>query len=360
MGRSLIFERALRRELTGTAGAVFIVLFAIMLSTQLVRLLGQAAGGRISSEAVLVLLGFSALNYLAVLLSLTLFIAVLLTVTRGYRDSELVIWFCSGVPLTAWVAPVLRFAAPIVLAVATLSLALSPWALSKGEELKQRMSARDELAQVSPGVFRESSGADRVFFVEAGSDLKRARNVFVSSTQHGRLGVMVSSEGHQETAPNGDRFLVLDNGRRYEGTPGRSDYRVMHFERYALRIQAREAGQIVTQPKNMSLAELVRHWDRGAQAEMLWRIGIPLSALVLALTAVPLAFVNPRAGRSNNLALAVLAFMIYNNLISLSQAWVAQGRLGFGTGWWLVHVVMVALLAALFYRRVAPWSPLRR
>lgn len=360
MGRSLIFERALRRELTGTAGAVFIVLFAIMLSTQLVRLLGQAASGAITAEAALVLLGFSALNYLAVLLSLTLFIAVLLTVTRSYRDSEMVIWFCSGVPLTAWVAPVLRFAAPLVLAVAALSLALSPWALSKGEELKQRMSARDEISQVSPGMFRETSGGDLVFFVDAGSDRTSVSNVFVSATGHGRLGITASREGHQEIARNGDRFLVLEKGRRYEGTPGMADYRVMHFERYALRIQAKEAGQIETQPKNMSLGELVRDWDRGAQAEMLWRIGIPLSALVLVLAAVPLAFVNPRAGRSNNLVLAVLAFMTYNNLISLSQAWVAQGRLGFGTGWWLVHVVMFALLAVLFYRRVAPFSSFRR
>jgi len=358
--RAGVFERSLLRELAGTAGAVFVVLFAIMLSTQLVRLLGQAAGGKISPEAVLVLLGFSALNYLAVLLSLTLFVAVLLTVTRSYRDSEMVIWFASGMPLTAWVAPVLKFAAPLVLATAILSLWLSPWALSRGEELKKRMNERDDVAQVSPGMFRESSGAERVFFVEAGSDRARAHNIFVSSTQHGRLGVMVSREGHRETAANGDRFLVLANGRRYEGTPGQSDYRVMHFEQYALRIEAKEAGRIEAQPKTMSVLDLMASPERAARGEMLWRIGIPLSALVLALSALPLAFVNPRAGRSNNLVLAILTFMIYSNLVSLSQAWVTQGRLSFGVGWWLVHVAMFVLLSALFYRRVRPFSRFRR
>ncbi|GAB4446465.1 MAG: LPS export ABC transporter permease LptF [Rhodocyclaceae bacterium] len=356
MTRPTVFERTLTRELAATAGAVFVVLFAIMLSTQLVRLLGQAAGGKISSEAVLVLLGFSALNYLAVLLSLTLFVAVLLTVTRSYRDSEMVIWFSSGVPLTAWIAPVLRFAAPLVLAIALLALWLSPWALEKGEELKKRMSTRDDVAQVSPGMFRESSGAERVFFVEAGSDLAHAHNIFVSSMQHGRLGVMVSSEGHRETAANGDRFLVMKNGRRYEGTPGQPDYRVMRFERYAVRIETKEAGHIEVQPKTMSLVELAASPQPAARGEMLWRIGIPLSALVLALAALPLSFVNPRAGRSNNLVLAILTFMIYSNLISLSQAWVTQGRLAFGIGWWLVHVAMSVLLALLFYRRVRPFA----
>jgi len=360
VARQLIFERALRREIANTGGGVFVALFAIMVTTQLIRLLGQAAGGRIPSEAVLALLGFAALNFLPVLIALTLFVSILLTITRSYRDSEMIVWFSSGVNLLAWVKPVLKFAAPLIGAIAALSMVLSPWAVSKSAELRNRMHARDDAAQVSPGVFRESSGAERVFFVEANSDEARARNIFVSSTQHGRHGVMVSREGYQETAPNGDRFLVLQDGRRYEGTPGVPDYRLMQFDRYAIRIEMKEAGEIELAPNSMSAFELLALWNNAAKAEMSWRLGIPLAGLNLTLLAIPLSFVNPRAGRTNNLVLALLTFLIYSNVLGFNNAWISQGRIPFEIGVWLVHVVMFLVLVLLFFRRILVRSWLRR
>jgi len=356
----MIFQRAALREFANTAVAVFVALFAIMLTTQLIRLLGQAAGGKLASEAVVALLGFGALNYLPVLLSLTLFIAVLMTLSRSYRDSEMIVWFSCGLPLTAWVRPVFMFAAPMVLTISVLSLFLSPWALSKSSEYRQKMESRDDISRVSPGSFKESAAADRVFFVEqVAGDETRVKNIFVSSVQHGHLGVMAAAQGHQQTMPNGDSFLVLENGRRYEGTPGQADYRVMQFERYAVRVEVREARGVVETPKSLPLLELAQKPTLPNLGELLWRLGIPLAALNLAFLAIPLSFVNPRAGRTNNLILALLTYMIYSNLISVSQAWVTQGRLGFELGVWLVHVVMFVLLLLLFSRRLMVFSWLR-
>jgi lipopolysaccharide export system permease protein len=353
----MIFKRAALREFTQTAVAVFVALFAILLTTQLIRLLGEAAGGRLASEAVVAMLGFSALNYLPVVLSLTLFIAVLLSISRSYRDSEMVVWFTSGLPLTTWITPVLLFALPLVLAIAVLSMFLAPWALSKSAEFRQKMDSRDDVALVSPGSFQESNASDRVFFVEAvAGDEARVKNVFISSVQNGRLGVMVAAQGHQETMSNGDRFLVLENGRRYEGTPGLPEYRIMEFARYAVRIEAKEARGVADTPKNKSIAELVAQPTPPNLGELLWRIGIPIGALNLALLAIPLAFVNPRAGRTNNLIFAILTYMIYSNLISVSQAWVAQGRLRFELGVWVVHVAMFGLLLLLLSRRQMVFS----
>lgn len=359
----MIFKRALLREFSQTALAVFVALFSILLTTQLIRLLGEAAGGKLASQAVVALLGFGAINYLPVLLSLTLFIAVLMTLSRWYRDSEMVVWFAAGLPLTAWVRPVLRFALPLIVAIAALSLFLSPWALSKSADFRQRMESRDDVTKVSPGSFNESAGADRVFFVEAvAGDESQVRNIFVSSMQQGRLGIMAAAQGHTETVPNGDRFLVMDHGRRYEGMPGQADYRVMEFERYAVRIETKEARGVEQNPGNMPLHKLLRDPTPANQGELVWRFGIPLAAINLVLLAIPLSFVNPRAGRTTNLIFAILAYMIYSNLISVSQAWVRQGRVPFEVGIWGVHLAMLVLLLLLFWRRLAviSWARLWR
>jgi lipopolysaccharide export system permease protein len=355
----MIFQRAAQREFAQTAAAVFVALFAILLTTQLIRLLGKAATGATASEAVVALMGFSALNLLPVVLSLTLFVSILLSLSRVYRDSEMAIWFSSGVPLTAWMRPVLRFALPVVLAIAVLALFLSPWALSKRAEFQKHIDQRDDVARVTPGAFNESARGDRVFFVESVPDADgqdRVRNIFINSMQHGRLGVIAASQGHTEVAENGDKFIVLSNGRRYEGVAGSAEYRVMEFSSYAMRIETNENMEVEKTAKYLTTWELLREPTPVNKAELLWRIGIPLSALMLSLLAIPLSFVNPRAGRTNNLIFALLTFMIYSNLLSVSQAWVAQGRIPFGIGIWVIHVVMLIVLLLLFWRRLAVFS----
>ena len=357
----MIFRSALLRELATAAIATFFVLLGIVITMLLVRLLGQAASGAITTTGVAALMGFAILNYLPVLFSLTLFIAVLMTLTRSYRDSEMVVWFSCGLSLTEWVRPVLTFATPVVLIIAALSLVLSPWAVTNSEELRRQMDSRDDVSAVSPGVFRESRQAQRVYFVEEISgSANLVANVFVSSVQHGKQGVMVAARGFQETAENGDRFLVLLNGRRYEGEPGSAAYRIYEFQRYAMRVESLD-GRAPRAPttKSLSTLELLRDPTSPNLAELSWRIGLPASALILTLLAIPLSFVNPRAGRSMNLLLALLIYMAYSNLLSITQAYIAQSRISLALGLLGVHAVMLVILLALFYRRLMVFSLFR-
>lgn len=349
----MIFQRALLREFAGLAGAVFMTLFAIALTTRLIRLLGDAAGGKIPSDAVLVFIGFFALGALPVLLSLTMFIAVLLTLTRSWRDSEMVIWFTAGLPLTAWLKPVMLFALPQIAVIAVLSLFISPWAAQKSQQYSARLEARDDVSRVNPGVFGETGNRQRVFFVESVSgQTNTVQNVFVSSVQQNRSGVSMSRTGYTEVAPNGDRFIVLENGRRYEGKPGDAQFRVTEFDRYAARIETREGESPELTHKTLPTLALIANPTPQNQGELLWRIGVPISALVLVMLAVPMSFVNPRAGRSVNLLFALFTYMVYSNLLSVSQARVALGRLDFSVGWWMVHAGMIALLVFMFAQRM--------
>ena len=353
----MIFQRAARREFTQSAAGVFVALFAILLTTQLIRLLSEAAAGSIAPEAVVALLGFSALHYIPALLSLSAFIAILLSLSRAYRDSEMVVWFSSGVSLLAWIRPVLVFLAPLLIAIAGLSLVVSPWALSKSSEYRGSLDTRRDAGQATPGAFQESSSGERVVFVEAvGDDQSYVRNVFVSSVQNQRLGVTMAARGYQEIAENGDRFLVLENGRRYEIIPGTAEYRVLEYGRYAIRMETKEARGIERTPRNATTLELIGLDLPAYRAELMWRLSVPISAIVLALLAIPLSFVNPRAGRSANLLLALFTYLLYNNLMTISQAWIASDRVSFGVGLMAVHLFMLSILPFMFYRRIAIFS----
>ncbi|MBC7945188.1 MAG: LPS export ABC transporter permease LptF [Burkholderiales bacterium] len=356
----MIFRRTLVREFGALALAVFSVLFAITITTQLIRFLGQAAVGAIASDGVLALLVFTALGALPVLLSLTLFISVLMTITRSYGDSEMAVWFSSGLSLLAWIRPVLLFALPLVFTIALLSMLLAPWALEKRAEFRQQLESRDDVSAVAPGVFKESRHSDRVFFIERFDSVEnRLENIFIHSMRDGEIATTAAAQGFQETQANGDRYLVLLNGRHYEGAPGSRAYKITNFERYEIRIEDVEAAREAPSTKSMSTIELLQSRTPPALAELSWRVGLPISALILALLAIPLSFVNPRAGRSLNLILALLVFMTYSNFLSVAQAWIAQQKISPWTGLWGVHTVMVVLLLLMFYKRLSIYSVFR-
>ncbi len=350
----MLYRRAVINELVINMVAVFAVLLAISVTTLWIRYLGHAASGMLAPEAVMVILGFSVVNYLPVLLSATLFVAALLTLTRMARDNELVVWQSVGLGATAWLRPMLSVALPVGALIALVSLGIGPWAVQKMAEYRTQVESREDMAAVTPGVFKESKQADRVYFVESlGLTGSSVNNIFVRSEQNGKLGVIVAKEGRQWEAPNSDRFLVMDNGRRYEGTAGRLDYKVMQFERYYLRIEPYEAKIVETSTKALPTWVLLAHPTADGLAEVQWRAALPIGAVLLALLAIPMSYVNPRSSRSFHLIAAIFVYMIYSNLLSVAQAWVAQGKLVPWVGLWSVHLAMALVVTYFFYRRLS-------
>ena len=350
----MIFQRALKRELFSTAGGVFLTLFTITITMMLIRILGQAAKGRVASEDVIALIGFTALNYMPIILILTGFVSVLLVVTRSYQDSEMVVWFASGQSLTKWLRPVLEFALPIVVLVALLGFVATPWAYRQSTEFRERFEKREDIARISPGKFQESAAAQRVFFVEKMSDdLSTVGNVFINSIKNGEVITVVSQNGTIETNDEGEKFVVLEDGVRYDEALDQSDFRIMEFEKYTAYIAPKGDMSVSdTSTRSMTTMELLEDTNSKKQGELVWRIGLPFMSVLLMLLAIPLGFVNPRAGRSFNLIVAVLLYMTYSNLSSFVQAYVGQNKLAFGLGWWPLHLVVALIIVMLFALRL--------
>ncbi|WP_076593739.1 LPS export ABC transporter permease LptF [Herminiimonas arsenitoxidans] len=367
----MIFQRALRRDLLSTAGAVFTTLFTITVTVMLIRILGQAAGGKIASADVVAMLGFAALNYLPILLNLTGFVSVLLVVTRSYQDSEMVVWFASGLSLSRWITPVLMFALPIIVMTALLSFFLTPWSNQQSAVYKERYANREDIAKVSPGKFQESSSSDRVFFVEGVSgDTTKVKNIFVSTVRNGKTSVVVAQEGTVEIDAAGDKFLVMHQGRRYDGIPTQPDFKLMEFDRYGVLVAAQSKAIVGdTSARALSTLDLLKDRNNFNDAELLWRFSLPLMGILLMLLAIPLGFVNPRGGRSANLLIALFLFVFYSNMLSFAQSTVVQNRSTLMLAWWPVHLVALIIITVFFlwrlkvnsrYHPLVMWSLIKR
>ncbi len=356
----MIYRRTLIRELTATAMGLFLILLGILFTNLVLRLLARAAGGMVAPEGILALLGFNAVFYLNILLSVALFLTVLLTLSRWYRDSEMIVWFVSGQPLTASLKPILWFSVPFLIAIVALSLFLSPWAERRKLEYEQQLEQKDEVTVLAPGLFKEFKRANLVVFVESIDTFNGTiRNVFLHSIGDTHDETTVARTARLEEARNGDRFIVLSQGRRYEGKPGSPEYRVVEFDKLARRIEPAEARAVTLSRKAIPTDELMVIPDDSERAELFWRLSVPLEALVLMLLAIPLAYVNPRMGRSFNLISAAFMYMLYSNCLNIVQSMIAQGRINFWVGLALPHVIALLLVFVLFRQQLSVTGLLR-
>jgi lipopolysaccharide export system permease protein len=347
-----IFKKSLSSELISTTGGIFLILVGIVIAQRAAYFIRAVVVGTIPNDAISTLLGLNMVRYLPMILSLAIFLAVLLTLTRWHRDSEMVIWFSSGLGLNTWIKPTLAFATPIIVIISLLSLLVMPWAIHKGEEYIAQLKSRDELSVISPGTFKESKNGDRIYFIEGFDQLGyQVKNIFVQSTQHGKTGIIVSTSGHREKQKNGDNFLVIEHGRRYQSVPNSQEVSTTEFERYAIRMETKEALAPPDKIQSKSTEILLTDKTAANNAELQWRLAIPISAFILVLLAIPLSFTDPRAGRSLNMMFAILIFIVYNNMLSIFQAWIAQNKISVLVGLWPVHLLFLALTVYLFYRR---------
>ncbi len=361
-----LFRQSVRAEIISHAGVVLSTLLIVWLSVLLVRLLGEAAGGRIGADVVLGLATFSSITALPVILSVSVFIAVLTTVTRSFRESEMVVWFASGLSLRDWIRPVLHCAVPTALLVALLTFFASPWAYRQIAEYRQRYEQRSDLAKVTVGQFIETDDGARVFFAEESTDPDdEMGRVIARVIDPEWLSVITAHSARIVQEDNGDRFLVLAHGRRYDLKPGQPDLRLFDFEHYGLRLEqrrdatdadaARSAAE--RQIKARPSLQLIGDDSDKAWSQIMWRAALPLAVLNLALLAIPLGASNPRLGRSGDILIAGLVGMLYMNLINLSRGWIGAGQLAFGVGVWLVHALFFALMAGLLWRRLRIRAP---
>jgi lipopolysaccharide export system permease protein len=320
----MLFHSSLRKELARSFGATLVVLVTIVMTMTLIRTLSMASRGSVNPQDVMMVMGYTVLGYLPPILTLSLFVAIVGTLSRMYADSEMVIWFAAGRGLSAFLGPLFRFAWPVLTVVTVLALVAWPWANQQVQELKERYGRRGDLERVAPGQFQESRSGTRVFFLDKDTpDNKSGKNIFISTNEHGKETVTSARSGTIHSVGD-SQFLVLNNGQRLENEGPTSQLKVSEFEEFASRVGASEAGdQDAPPPRTLSTAALVRDPSPANQGELGWRLGLAFAALNFVVIAITVSISNPRAGRSGNLVFALFAFVVYFNMINLGQSWVS-------------------------------------
>ena len=348
----MLFDSTLRRELARNFGGTLVVILTIVLTIMFIRTLGQAAVGNVSPQDVMLLLAYIGLGHLPTMLALSLFIAIVATLSRMYRGSEMTIWFASGISLNRFLRPVLRTSWPVLLVIALLALFAWPWQNRRSAELKAEYDRRSDLSRIAPGQFQTSGDGQRTFFFEgSASDAATGHNVLIVTSKGGVESVTTAKSGHIEADGDG-RFIVLDKGQRNEQNTQSGEKTLSRFQTYRSlagdRVAAATGGQA---PRALSTGDLLANPTAVNLGELVWRLGLVFAGANVMLLGVGMSASNPRHASNWNLLFALLGFFAYYNFINLSQSWVASGRTSLAAALLLTHGGAFALGVMLLWWR---------
>ncbi len=355
-----ILDRYIFREIALTWLGVTMILLMILLTNQFARVLGDVAKGKLPKNAAFDVIGLSAAQYLTVLVPIGLFLAVMLALGRLYRDSEMPAMMACRVGPSGIYRPLMWLLLPLALGVAWLSIEGTPMALTKIELISAEARREADLASIEPGRFTVVGPERAVVYGESISPEGYMENVFLERQVDGnRVEVVVAKRGEQVDSDDPDtRMLVLHEGRRYEGVPGTAAFRVVEFLEHGIPYRLPSLQPRNPRPRAMSFAQLWESNELQHIAERQWRLSVPISTILLALLAVPLARSRPREGRYGRIAIGLLVFIIYFNLLSASKAWTEEATISPALGLWWVHggvVLFTLVLLALqngWHRRI--------
>jgi lipopolysaccharide export system permease protein len=335
-------------EVAKTVLAVLTVLVTIIVSRKFLGILTKAIEGEIAGSTLTTLLGLKFLATLIIFLPAAQFLGLLMVFGRMYRDQEMSVLASSGVGYARLYRAIAWFVIPLCLVSAYLSLQVLPWSESKVQSLLRQDEKTADLRGIKSGRFNEFSRGDVVLYAETLDEEDGVmRKVFVQSRSGDKNGVTVAESGYLKQTATGSHFVVLNNGIRYQGTPGQADYIISEFDEYAVKIDADsdDDGNVIKRESTIPSAQLWLSQTPRELAELQRRLAVPLGVLMLSVLAIPISRVSPRSGVYGNVVTAFLIFVVYFNLQSVSQGLLINGKAPLWLAYSGVYLLMLALTA---------------
>ncbi len=350
----MIISRYVSKEIKWSFLATMLILLLIIVGNTFVKLLAKVSTGDLPLDVLgkMVLLG--SISGALQLVPIALLIGMMLAFGRLYQDHEMEALNAAGVGPTEFYKGIARFVIPLTLIVAVLVLWVVPQVEELNNEIKNEVRQRPESAGIPVGEFMQAGRGEHQFtlFIE---DLDEDQVVMERFFMHSQVGDeenIILAEGAILFLDkrSGDRVLQINSGSRYGRDLKTDEFKVFHFAEHGVRIPPLNVSSSIDLDSTPTL-QLFKDDSLEAKAELHWRFAVILAAPVMAFLAFPLSYSTPRQGRFGKLALGILLFAIYFNLLITAVSMIEKATLPSWLGLWWVHLIFIILGSWMLKRR---------
>ena len=348
-----IITRYLCWEILKSSAATVLILFVILMSNALGRVLSDITDGDVPEQALWPVLLSHSVNIFSLLLPVGLFLGIVFAFGRLYKDNEITVMNACGMGYWLFYRPVMIVIVPLLGFSIYANLWLNADMQRNAQEIVEREKEVQEFDQVRAGQFNQNEDGDNIFYMESISeDRLKLNKIIIGKVEDDLAIVETARQGRNKIDPDtGDLFLVIGPGKKYEGIPGQNDYSIIEFEQHGILVEKKEKklGRKLD-AEEKSPRQLWNSSQRKDKAELYWRISIPVVMVILAFLSVPLSYIAPRQGRFGKIGYAFLVYLVYLNLMAFCRAQLEAGVVPMAINFWWVHFIFIVLAILLLVK----------
>ena len=353
-----IISRYLLKNLVVILLAIFLIISLIIFGNQFVMTAQKSVEHGIPLGELMPIVGFNMLRDLPIILSLSFFLSIIISISQLYRNSEAVVMNSFGIGDRNFMNLIKPLAIVIFLIIFSLSMYAVPWAKNQKSLTEDVTVNASDFSFITEGKFESFKNGEIVFYASDSSSISNSgeqnmEEIFIYVSNKDSPIVVLAAEATKYTdSKNESIYLRLKDGLRYEGLPGDENVNILNFDKYDLEIVSGEVQKSLSNFSEIEEKTSIDLFLEGgllANAEIQWRLSQPISILILSIIGVLLGKTSPRTGKGVNLLFGVIIFMLYNNGLLVAKNLIESGQLNPLIGLWSIHILMI-LCMIIFYQ----------
>ena len=359
--RNSQIARYIRRNLLTLFFAIFLIIGLFVFGNRIVLTVQESFERGIPLQELMPLVSFNMIRDVTLILTLSLFLAIILSISQLYKNSEAIVMNSMGMSDKHFIVFIQPTVLLIFVIIVFLTIYAVPWAKHQKNIMKEEAKNASEFSFITEGEFEEFKQGDIVFYASESKKLdtlgvQNLEEIFIYSSNEGTPVIVLASEAKKYIDPQSkSTYLRLKDGIRYQGIPSAKNMSILNFDLYDLEIISGELQKslaIYTKIEGKTTLDLIKE-ERGsyANAELQWRLSQPIMVLLLSVFGVFLGKTSPRGGKGVNLLIGVIVFMLYNNGLLLAKNAIEQNQIDPIIGLWGVHFLVLLLLLLLYQLR---------
>ena len=353
-----IISKYLLKNLIVILIAIFLIISLIIFGNQFVMTAQKSVEHGIPLIELMPIVGFNMLRDLPIILSLSFFLSIIISISQLYRNSEAVVMNSFGIGDRNFMNLIKPLSIVIFLFIFSLSMYAVPWAKNQKSLTEDVTVNASDFSFITEGKFESFKNGEIVFYASDSSSISNSgeqnmEEIFIYvSNKDSPIVVLASKATKYTDSKNESIYLRLKDGLRYEGLPGDENVNILNFDKYDLEIVSGEVQKSLSNFSEIEEKTSIDLFLEGgvlANAEIQWRLSQPISILILSIIGVLLGKTSPRTGKGVNLLFGVIIFMLYNNGLLVAKNSIESGQLNPLIGLWSIHILMI-LCMMIFYQ----------
>ena len=355
----------MRRNLITLFFAIIFIIGLVLFGNQFVLILQESVERGIPLQELMPLVNFKMIRDVPLILTLSLFLAIILSISQLYKNSEAVVMNSLGLGEKHFIVFIQPLVVTSFLIIFFLTIYAVPWAKQQKNIIEEEAKNASEFSFISEGEFEEFKQGDIVFYASKSNAQdsfgeQDMEEIFIYASGKGDPVIVLASEAKKFVdSKSNSIYLRLKDGVRYQGIPSSNNKNILEFDLYDLEIvsgELQKAIAILTKIEGKSTLDLIKGGGLYANAELQWRISQPITVLILSVLGVFLGKTSPRGGKGVNLLIGIVVFMLYNNGLLIAKSATEQGQINPVIGLWGVHLAVILIIILLYQFRLGKIS----